>query len=93
MQKNNKNAPIYKLEDFQYAPDTTPQPSAQPSAPLPVEEDHPWYKKALCGDNPLGNIFYPIWRDLECPCCSFWRGFLTSFIVTTPVLSFLIWVF
>jgi hypothetical protein len=86
MQKNNKNAPIYKLDDFQYGPDSEP-------APFPVEEDHPWYKKLLCGDNPLGNIFYPIWRDLECPCCAFLRGFLTSFIVTTPVLSFLIWVF
>ncbi len=31
-------------------------------------------KRALCYDNWFGNIFYPLWRDLDCVCCAMWRG-------------------
>lgn len=95
MQKNKINAPIYKLDDFQYAPNSEPMP---PPYPFPSdeskdEEAHPWFKKVLCGDNLFGNIFYPLWRDATCHCCSLWRGVLVGILITTPVLYILSQVF
>ena len=48
-------------------------------APVPV------YKQVLCGDNILGNIFYPLWRNVDCSCCALWRGIVTGSAITTVI--------
>ena len=37
-------------------------------------DNTPLYKKVLCGNNPLGDWHYLFWKDLDCVCCSFYRG-------------------
>jgi len=51
-----------------------------------VEPEVPIYKRVLCGDNPFGNIFYPLWRDLDCVCCAMWRGIIVGAILTAITL-------
>lgn len=53
----------------------------------------PTYKKVLCGDNLLGNIFYPLWRDVGCDCCSYFRGVVTGVILMTVVYGIINMVF
>jgi hypothetical protein len=59
----------YELDVIKYKPDEVEEVSA--------------FKRAVCGDNPFGNIFYPLWRNVRCNCCSFFRGLLTGLVVTT----------
>lgn len=47
----------------------------------PQEPEIPLYKRVLCGDNWFGNIFYPFWRGMDCPCCSFFRGALVGGVI------------
>lgn len=58
--------------------ETTYKPDVEPEVPI--------YKRVLCGDNLFGNIFYPMWRDLDCVCCAMWRGIIVGAILTAITL-------
>jgi hypothetical protein len=61
----------YKLDVIEYKPDEIEE--GEVSA----------FKRAVCGDNPFGNIFYPLWRNVRCNCCALWRGIVVGAILTT----------
>lgn len=43
-----------------------------------TEDTLPWYKRLLCGYNPIGAFAeWAVGQARECWCCSFWRGVLT----------------
>jgi hypothetical protein len=56
-----------------------------------LEESIPMYKKILCGDNLFGNIFYPFWRGIDCPCCTFFRGMVVGTLLGL-VVNLMVWV-
>lgn len=44
------------------------------------------FKPILCGNNPIGNFFYPLWRNIDCDCCAFFKGFTISFFITLFIM-------
>jgi hypothetical protein len=51
-----------------------PEPEVKTTQTPEVETNVPLHKKALCGNHPFGDFFYLFWKDIDCPCCLFFRG-------------------
>lgn len=46
-------------------------------------------KPVLCHDNFTGNLLHWAWKDLDCACCAFFRGFLMAAIISVSVAIFI----